>query len=463
MSRIVAIAVAVTVAVLGIAAGLSSALQGSSAGRGAGEHFQPSAKVRAMLAEVSASRLRGYDRALVSVGTRNTLSEQNDPEHGIGAARDFIFHKFQQIAKRSHGRMTVRLQSYIQQPVPDEMPRAVRITNVVATLRGSQAASVNRVYVVSGHYDSRCTDVFDAKCLAPGADDDASGVSAVIEMARVMASRHFDATIVFMAVAGEEQGLFGSTHFAEVARQQHLNIAGMFTNDIVGTPNGAGARVVRLFSEGIPTDETPEEASLRQAIGGENDGPARQMARFIKSVSENSATGMQVKLIFRRDRYLRGGDNIPFLENGYRSSVRFTEIRENFNHQHQDVRRENGVQFGDLMRFVNFPYLARVTRVNVAALASLADAPAQPANTQIVATELTNSTTLVWHANTEPDLKGYEVVWRDTTAPLWQHSRFIGKGTRVTLPISKDNVLFGVRALDRLGHRSPVSFPTPLF
>jgi hypothetical protein len=466
MSKVRSLATLAMLALLAALATLvGSASGGSSTAPGPqGEHFPPSAAVRAMLRHVSPWQLRRYDRALVGFRNRNTLSAQNTPRRGIGAARDYIYRQFQRIAATSDGRMTVRKQSYVQAAVPGDLPRAVRITNIVATLRGAQPASVHRMYVVSGHYDSRCTDVFDTRCLAPGADDDASGVSAVLEMARVMATHRFDATIVFMAVAGEEQGLFGSTHFAEVARRRGLHIEGMFTDDIVGAPNGGDPHSVRLFSEGIPTDITPGELELLQAVGGENDGPARQLARFIKSVAENDATGMRVDLIFRRDRFLRGGDQIPFLENHYRSAVRFTEPRENFAHQHQNVRVEHGVQFGDLIRFVDFRYLARVTRVNVASVAALANAPAQPRGVKIIALELTNTTTLRWRPNREPDLAGYEVVWRDTSSPLWQHSRQVARDrTNITLPISKDNVFFGVRAVDRDGNRSPVSFPAPVF
>jgi hypothetical protein len=464
MSKVKGLAATLVVAAAACAAAIAYASTSAATGAAStGEHFPPSAEVRAMLARVSPSQLSKYDHALVGFHNRNTLSAQNDPQRGIGAARDYIFAQFRKIAATSGGRMTVRLQSFVQPKVPDELPRPVRITNVIATLHGAQPASAHRMYVVSGHYDSRCTDVFDTKCFAPGGDDDASGVSGVLEMARVMATHRFDATIVFMAVAGEEQGLFGSTHFAEQARKHHLDIAGMLDNDIIGTPNGADAHSIRLFSEGIPSDVTPDELALIQEIGGENDAPARELARFVKSEAENSATGMHIDLIYRVDRFLRGGDQLPFLDNGYRSAVRFTEQRENFHHQHQDVRVVDGVQFGDLPRFVSFPYLARATRVNVNTLAALADAPAEPAGVKIIATQLTNSTTLTWKPNHEPDLAGYEVVWRTTTSPLWQHSLAVGNRTRVTLPLSKDDFIFGVRAVDSKGNRSPAVYPVPVF
>jgi hypothetical protein len=268
-----------------------------------------------------------------------------------------------------------------------------------------------------------------------------------------------------MAVAGEEQGLYGSTFFAKQAKAQGKDIEGMFTNDIIGSSTSdTGARdpfTVRLFSEGVPTSETPEQAALRQSIGGENDGPSRQLARYVKEVGENSATDMHVRLVWRRDRYLRGGDQIPFLEQGY-PAARFTEPAENFAHQHQDVRVENGVQFGDLLQFVDFGYVARVARVNAAALGNLALAPATPKNAKVDTTQLTNDTTLAWDANPEPDLTGYEIVWRESTAPLWEHTIRVGNVTTYTIKnLSKDNVQFGVRAVDRDGYRSPVAFPVP--
>jgi hypothetical protein len=427
-----------------------------------GPRLQP--QTAAMLREISSRNIERSIRTLVGFGTRHTLSSQDDPERGIGAARDWIFNEFQRYAATSGGRMTVEKQSFVQPATPPRVPQPTTITNVVATLHGTQPESADRVYVVSGHYDSRCSDVNDTVCDAPGADDDASGVAAVLEAARVMATRQFDATIVFMAVAGEEQGLFGSEHFAEQAKQQGVDVEGMFTNDIVGSSVGEdGIRdpfTVRLFSEGVPTSETPEQAAIRRSTGGENDGPSRQLARFIKEAGENRATRMNVRLIWRRDRFLRGGDQLPFLERGY-SAVRFTEPNENFAHQHQTVRVENGVQFGDLPEFVDFRYTARVARVNASALAALALAPAKPKGARILTSRLTNDTDLVWQPNPEPDLAGYEIVWRETTEPLWTHTIRVGNVTSFTVDLSKGNVQFGVRAVDRDGNRSPVSFPLP--
>ena len=330
--------------------------------------------------EIDARNIEASIRKLVSFGTRNTLSEQNDPKRGIGAARDWLYAEFLKAAEASQGRMTVEKQSY-EQPKAQRIPQPTIITNVVATLKGSQPESTDRIYVVSGHYDSMCNSPTDAKCDAPGANDDASGTAAVLEMARVMAKYEFDATIVFMAVAGEEQSLLGSTHFAEQAKQKNWNIDAMFTNDIVGnTLGGNGVRdrgTVRVFSEGVPSNETTAEATTRRSVGGENDSASRQLARFIKEIGEANVPQMKVMLIYRRDRYGRGGDHIPFLERGY-PAVRFTEVNEEFRHQHQNVRVENGVQFGDLPEFVDFAYVANVARVNAASLAALALAPSRP-------------------------------------------------------------------------------------
>jgi Zn-dependent M28 family amino/carboxypeptidase len=402
---------------------------------------------------------------LVGFGTRNTLSAQDDPKRGIGAARDWLYSEFLKAASLSDGRMTVERQTF-EQPKAPRIPNPTKITNVVATLRGTRPESGDRIYVVSGHYDSMCGMSTDARCDAPGANDDASGTAAVLELARVMAKYKFDATIIFMAVAGEEQGLLGATYFAEEAKEKNINIEAMFTNDIIGnTLAGNGIRdrrTVRVFSEGVPSNEKPEEANVRRGVGGENDSASRQLARFIREVAEQYVPAMKVMMVYRRDRYLRGGDHIPFLERGY-AAVRFTELNENYIHQHQNIRIENGIQYGDLPEFVDFVYVANVARVNAASLAMLALAPARPRTVNIVTARVTNDTELKWDANKESDLAGYEVVWRETTSPVWTNSRSVGNVTSYTLKgMSKDNYFFGVRAIDREGNRSPVSFPFPV-
>jgi hypothetical protein len=422
---------------------------------------QPDKELRAILREVDPRRVEAIVRKLVTFGTRHTLSTQDDPSRGIGAARDWIYAELQKYAASSDGRMTVELQSYIQPPA-DRIPVPTRITNIIATLRGS--VTPERVYVVSGHYDSRVTDVMNATADAPGADDDASGVAVSMELARVMATRAPKATIVFAAVAGEEQGLYGARHMAAQYKAAGTDVQGMFTNDIVGSSRAddgtRDAHTIRLFAEGVPTAETPAEAAIRRSVGGENDSPPRQLARFVREVAASHETDMNVRVIYRRDRYLRGGDHIGFLEQGY-PAARFTEPNEDYAHQHQDVRVENGKQFGDLPEFCDFRFIAGVARVNAATLWSLANAPGTPKGVRVVTSNLTNDTELVWQRGTEPDLAGYEVVWRETTAPEWTNVRRVGDVTTATIDLSKDNVFFGVRAVDRKGHHSPVAYPTP--
>ncbi len=422
----------------------------------------PDKELRAILREVDPKRIEAIVRKLVTFGTRHTLSTQDDPNRGIGAARDWIYAEMQKYAAASEGRMTVELQSYIQQPA-DRIPVPTKITNVRATLRGS--VTPERVYVVSGHYDSRVTDVMNSTADAPGADDDASGVAVSMELARIMATRSPKATIVFCAVAGEEQGLYGARFMAAQYKAAGVDVQAMFTNDIIGSSHAddgeVDAHTIRLFAEGVPTAETPAEAAIRRSVGGENDSPPRQLGRFVREVAVNHDTDMNVRVIYRRDRYLRGGDHIGFLEQGY-PAARFTEVNEDFAHQHQDVRvDENGKQFGDLPEFCDFPFIARVARVNAAALWTLATAPGTPKNVRVVTSNLTNDTELVWARGTEPDLAGYEVVWRETTAPEWTDVKRVGDVTTATIDLSKDNVFFGVRAVDTAGHRSPVAYPTP--
>jgi hypothetical protein len=422
------------------------------------------AQIPKIVGEISPRNIENTIRKLVSFGTRNTLSEQNDPNRGIGAARDWLYSEFQKAAAQSGGRMTVEKQSF-EQPKAQRVPQPTMLTNIVATLKGSQPESANRVYVVSGHYDSMCRSATDAKCDAPGANDDASGTAAVLEMARVMAKYKFDATIIFMTVPGEEQGLLGAAYFAEQAKKNSMDIEGMFTNDIIGNSlGGNGVRdphTVRVFSEGVPSNETQQEAITRRSVGGENDSQSRQLARFVKEVGERYVPSMKVWLIYRRDRYGRGGDHQPFLERGY-AAVRFTEPNENYQHQHQNVRTENGVKYGDLPEFVDFNYVANVARVNAAALAALASAPARP-KTVTFQTALANDTPIKWEANKEPDLAGYEIVWRDTTEAVWTQTTAVGNVLTFAMKgMSKDNYFFGVRAVDKDGNRSPVTYPRPL-
>jgi hypothetical protein len=424
---------------------------------------KPNPEVAKMVKEVSAKNIEATIRKLVSFGTRNTLSEQDNPTRGIGAARDWIYAEFQKISSECGGCLDVQKQSFVQ-PKANRIPEPTTLTNVFAILKGT--TDPTRVYVVSGHYDSMCTSPTDAKCDAPGANDDASGTAVSIELARVMSKRKFDATIVFMAVPGEEQGLLGAAYYAEQAKLAKTNIEAMFTNDIVGGvtthKNSQFRKKVRVFSEGVPSNETEQEAATRRSVGGENDSASRQLARYVKEQSDRYLKNFGAWLIYRRDRYGRGGDHIPFVERGF-AGIRFTESDEDYTHQHQNVRTDNGVFYGDTPEFVDFEYTANVARVNLVALASLANAPAKPKNVGIVTARLTNDTELKWDANTDADLAGYEVVWRDTTAAEWTSGKFVGNVTTYTAKaMSKDNYFFGVRSVDKGGNKSPVVYTRPM-
>jgi hypothetical protein len=423
------------------------------------------ALIARMSAEISASRIKKNIRKLVSFETRNSLSDSKSETRGIGAARRWIKSELERCAKDNGGRMKVEFDENIAQQAV-RIPQPTAIVNVVATLLGTQAESKDRLYVVSGHYDSMPSSPVDGETTAPGANDDASGTAAVMELACVMSKYKFDATLVFMTVAGEEQGLIGATFWAKAAKAKGLDVAGMITNDIIGNTKGADGTVirdrVRLFAEGVPpVKEQSDETIVMLKSGGENDFPTRQLGRFIKETADRHLTDIKVDMVYRRDRYLRGGDHSPFLDAGY-AAVRMTEPIEDYRHQHQTPRVENGVQYGDLPEFVDFDYVAKVTKVNAAALAALALAPAAPREVQMETLTLENDSTLRWKANTEPDVAGYRIVWRDTTAPFWQQRKDVGNVTRATVKgVSKDNVFFGVEAYDKDGNTSVVTYPVP--
>jgi hypothetical protein len=450
---------------LAVLAGAGVLATGSATAAAAPDTSRHQPDIDRIVGEISPQRVEATIRKLVSFQTRHTMSETASDTVGIGAARRWIKSEFERCNAQNGGRLQVAFDSHIA-PVSKRISRPTEIVNVVATLPGTQDVSKERIYVVSGHYDSRNTDVMDAKGDAPGANDDASGTAAVMEMACVMSRYKFDATIVFMTVAAEEQGLLGAEHWAEQAKQKQLNIAGMFTNDIIGSSRDEHGKVddkqVRLFAEGLPAEkELSETNRLLVQTGGENDSLSRQLARHVKEQGERYVQDFKVNVIQRRDRYLRGGDHMPFLERGY-AALRFTEPAEDFNHQHQNVRSENGVKIGDLPEYNDYRYIAQVARVNAAALATLALAPAAPRKVQVRTAQLENDTALLWQANAEPDLAGYRVVWRETGAAQWQGSQFVGNVTEARVPLSKDNYYFGVQAIDKDGNASPASYPVPL-
>ncbi|KAF8063190.1 hypothetical protein FPV67DRAFT_232237 [Lyophyllum atratum] len=418
---------------------------------------RPDAELTKMLAQIDPKRIQAIIAKLVSFGTRSTLSTQTDPTRGIGAARDWIAAEMRTYAAQSNGRMTVTVPSYVQAP-SSRIPNETVISNVVATLKG--AKDPNRTYVVSGHYDSRVSDVLNFVDDAPGANDDASGVAVSMELARIFATHVPAATIIFTAVAGEEQGLFGSDFLAKTLKAAGADVQGMLNNDIVGSSTGDdGTKApndIRMFAQGIPPTETLAQVTSRVSVGAENDAPARQLGRFVAEVSQNHATDMNVHITYRPDRYLRGGDHLSFLKQGF-PAVRFTEPHENFDHQHQDIRVENGKQFGDLIEFVDFDFVARVARVNGAALWSLAQAPGTPTGVALDTAVLTNNSTLKWTADPAAD-GGYEIVWRATDEPFWSHVIPVGQTNTATVQLIKDNVHMGVRAVGKNGFKSPVAF-----
>ncbi|HEY3989349.1 MAG TPA: M28 family peptidase [Acidobacteriaceae bacterium] len=434
------------------------------------------------LAEVSAAPIRHTISTLVDFRTRNTLSSMDTdlpPNTGVTAAAKWIEQQFTAISEACHGCLEVKTDTFTEPADPSPRSRIkvpTRITNIYAVMRGSDPAQAGRMYLVSGHYDSRRSDVMNSHDFSPGANDDASGVAVSIECARVLSGHKWPATLVFVAVAGEEQGLNGSKHLAKLAKDEGWQLAGVLNNDIVGGDTTPGDTMqnksrVRVFSQGIPATATPEEIKRTLALGLESDGPSRELARTITEVARiyfHAGTFRPV-LEFRLDRYLRGGDHFSFNQQGF-AAIRFTEWRENFDHQHQDVRIENGKQYGDLLKYVDFHYVANVARLNAATLATLASAPAAPEEVRIVTTNLDNNSTLRWKPGPGmPASAHFDILWRDTSAPDWQLHQAVpasdaangAEPDSITLPVSKDNVIFGVRACNRAGQCSPAVAPLP--
>lgn len=420
-------------------------------------------QVASAVKSVSAQRIQADIEKLVGVGTRLTLSAQDPASiasgHGIAAAREWIQSEFERYSKDCAGCLEVKTDSFTQAPA-DRIPKPTEITNVYAVLKGTDTESAKRIVLVTGHYDSRNSDTFDATGAAPGANDDASGTAVSLECARVLSKLKFPATIIFLTVAGEEQGLNGSKHFAEMARQQGWNLEAVLNNDIVGGDRNPqqDASVVRVFSEGLPVAAGDHEIRRIRLLGGENDSSSRELARYIDEVSRTYDTAIHPLLIFRLDRYLRGGDHYSFNEQGF-AAVRFTEFREDFNHQHQNIRTESGIEYGDLPKFVDFDYVAHVAELNAATLATLAAAPATPANVHLSTRDLENTSTITWDPSARAS--SYEILWRETSSPDWDHLQTAANGSRATLDISKDNVIFAVRSVDAQGHRSLPSVPSP--
>jgi hypothetical protein len=411
---------------------------------------------------VDVERLRSDLTKLVSFGTRHTRSETVSETRGIGAARRWLHKRFTEISAETGGRLQVNSEVHTI-PAGRRMPEPIELVNVVATLPGSDS---NRVIIISGHYDSRNSTDANVTDAAPGANDDGSGTVAVLEAARCIALALGDrvprASIRFAAVAGEEQGLYGSRAMAKVDREAGRDVFAMLTNDIVGGLGGGNGELnlgtVRLFSEGVPSSELSPAV-----VGSDNDAPSRQLARAIDELGRRYVPSLVVQLVFRQDRYLRGGDHKAFNEQGY-AAVRFTDTHEHYDRQHQDVKNVDGRQYGDLLEFVDFENLTDVTRLDVAALLSLALAPPAPTGVKVDTSGLTNDSTLSWDDPGDAGVAGYRIRLRASSAPCWEQVIDVGDVHEHTLSgISKDHWLFGVEAYDADGLRSMAVYPRPGF
>jgi len=421
-------------------------------------------EIKKMISEIKAENLEATIQKLVSFGTRHTLSDTKSKTKGIGAAQQWVKSEFDKFALESNGRLTSKIDYFEVKADGKRIVKDSQLGNVMATLKGTDPND-NRILIISGHLDSRVSDVMNVKSDAPGANDDGSGVAAVVELAKVMSKRSFPATIIFVAVTGEEQGLYGARHLAELAKESNWNIVAMLNNDMIGNSLSSGTNLrdntqVRIFSETIPFLETEDEAKMRKATSRDNDSPSRLLARYIKTVTEQYVDQLKVKLVYRNDRFLRGGDHTPFSQNGF-TAVRFCEMNENFDHQHQDLRTENTIKYGDLPEFMDFEYLRKNTCSNLATLANLAWAPKAPINVGIEVKELSNSSTLKWSSPDGKTQYGYQILMRETSSSHWEKIFFV-KDTQIEIPYSKDNYFFAVQTVDALGHASLPVFPIPI-
>lgn len=424
------------------------------------------------MSRIDMEYVKANNYKLASFGTRHSLSDATHPTRGIGAARNWMKGEFESYnAEGLNGGEQGKLQVMFEEfdpPVMGRVSKPTKFVNVVAVLPGTMPEAAGRRYYVVGHYDSMPTDVMDPNSDAPGANDDASGTTAVMAIARAMAKTPCESTIVFLCTVGEEQGLIGARYHADQAAARKEDIRGVLSNDIVGDSMGPGGdpekrtpTLIRVFSESIPRNPSAERLQSIRTLAAESDSTSRQLARYVAEVAEWEKTVVKPMLVFRQDRFLRGGDHSAFNDAGF-AAVRFTEVHEDYRHQHQTPRIEvvdgKEVQYGDLPEFVDYEYLTNVTKLNAAALVHLANAPSVPGRVRVITAKLEYWTTLRWEKSPEPDVAGYEVVWRETTSPVWQHSKDVGNVGEATIEESKDNYFFGVRAYDKDGYRSPVGF-----
>jgi len=416
-------------------------------------------RVHEISSAASAERIEADVRTLAGFGTRNTLSDTLSETRGIGAARRWIKAEMDRIAQACGGCMEVFIMEAVQEGA--RLPQPVNVVNVVGVIRGT--VHPDRYVIMSGDIDSRASNGSDGDTDAPGANDNASGMAGVLEAARILTRYRFPTSVMLVGLSGEEQGLWGGQHVARVAVEQGWDIAGVLNNDMIGNIQGIDGVIdngtFRVFSEPYPA--TAEESVLRgyRTMGGEVDGPSRQLARYVDRITSTYFTSLDAKMIYRLDRFGRGGHHRPFNDAGF-PAVRIMETHENYNRQHQDLRTENGIEYGDVVEGVEFDYAARLASVNAAVLASMAWAPPSPKNVRIGGAGRP-SAMLAWDAVVDPNLAGYRVYWRDTTAPQWEQSRFVGLVTEHTLEnLVIDNYLFGVAAVGRDGNESVVAFPT---
>lgn len=405
---------------------------------------------------VSKDSLKTNVEKLVSFGTRHTMSSTTHPTQGIGAARNWVLSRFKEYAKQAGGRMEVFLHHQDLEPDGRRISQLTNLGNPTAILKGTDPND-KRIIIISGHLDSRVSDVMNASSTAPGANDDASGVAAVIESARILSRSKFPSTIIFVAVSGEEQGLLGAKMLADKAKAENWQIQAVLNNDMIGNnsfdaPKNDGTPKLRVFSEGLPAFDTEKTAARIRALGLENDGAARQLARYVKEIGERFVKNIDIKLIYRNDRFLRGGDHTPFVENGF-TAVRLTDYYENYDHQHQDIRTENGKKYGDLIEFMDFDYLKTNTAVNIAVMANLAKSAPPPQNVLMDVKELSNLTHLKWEKPATGKVKGYNILYRETDSSVWTH-RIFTTATSYTVPLSKDNFLFAVQSISTDGNES---------
>lgn len=425
-------------------------------------HKDPS--IEKMVAQVSADSLKSYITQMVSFGTRHTLSTQSSSNKGIGAAKIWVLNKFNEFANSSNGRLVATIDSITYLKDNRRVDENINLGNVMAILKGNDTAD-KRIFIISGHLDSRRSNEMDRVGDAPGANDDASGVAAVLESARILSQSSFPATIIFVAMSGEEQGLLGANFMAEKAKKENWQIEAVLNNDIMGSnhsneTNNINNNKVRVFSEGISVLDTGRNAALLRNLGLENDGKSRQLARYVKEIGERYVDNLDIVMVYRNDRFLRGGDHTPFVLRGY-AAVRVTEMNENYNHQHQDVRFEKGIQYGDLIEFMDFEYLRKNTAMNLCNLTNLAKAPAVPSDVRVDTRKLTNYTNLIWKNPKSGNAKGFYVLMRETTSPVWQKKIFT-TDLKMDLPYSKDNYFFAVQSVGIDGNESLPIVPLPL-